>query len=128
LNGLDIADTARSAGSAIMTATTTSQIVWPRPAVAGCIFCVITRDTRGVALDQTQRFNFFPTSPLCSVTSVFAGDWHLIDQPDQMVRPWTGARLPGLAFAGPQLRPPVSWNPARPMRLRSHSNRMHFLR
>ena len=94
-----------------MTATTISQIVWPRPAVAGCIFCVIIRDTRGVALNQTQRFNFFPASPLCSVTWVFAGDWHLIDQPEQMVRPWTGARLPGLAFAGPQLRPPISWNP-----------------
>ena len=97
--------------SATMTATTTSQIMWPRPAVAGCIFCVIVRDTRGVALDPTQRFNFFPASPLCSVSWVFAGDWHLIDRPDQMQRPWTAAKLPGLAFSGPQLRPPVSWNP-----------------
>ena len=93
------------------TATTTSRIVWPRPAVAGCVFCMIVRDTRGVALDQTQRFNFFPASPLCSVMRVFAGDWHLIDRPEQMERPWTGARLPGLAFFGPQLGPLVSWNP-----------------
>jgi len=94
-----------------MTATTISRIVWPRRALAGCIFCTIVRDTRGVALDESQRFNFFPASPLCSVTWVFAGDWHLIDQPDQMERPWTGARLPGLAFSGPQLGPPTSWNP-----------------
>jgi AraC-like DNA-binding protein len=94
-----------------MTATTTSQIVWPRPTVAGCVFCMIVRDTRGVALDQTQRFNFFPASPLCSVMRVFAGDWHLIDRPDQMEHPWTGARLPGLAFFGPQLGPLISWNP-----------------
>jgi AraC-like DNA-binding protein len=94
-----------------MISTTTSQIVWPRPALAGCIFCMIVRDTRGVALDQTQRFNFFPASPLCCVTWVFAGDWHLIDQADHMERPWTGARLPGLAFSGAQLGPLVSWNP-----------------
>ena len=94
-----------------MTATTISQIVWPRPMVAGSVFCVIVRDTRGVALDQTQRYNFFPASPLCSVMWVFAGDWHLIDQPEQMERPWTGTRFPRLACFGPQLGPLVSWNP-----------------
>jgi AraC-like DNA-binding protein len=94
-----------------MTATTISQIVWPRPAVTGCVFCTIVRDTRGAALDQSQRFNFFPASPLCSVAWTFAGDCHLIDQPDQMEHPWTGARLPALAFFGPQLGPLVSWNP-----------------
>ena len=94
-----------------MTATTISRIVWPRPAIAGCVFCMIVRDTRGVALAQAQRFNFFPASPLCSVMWGLAGDWHLIDQPDQMERPWTGTRLPGLAVFGPQLGPLVSWNP-----------------
>jgi AraC-like DNA-binding protein len=94
-----------------MTATTTSQIIWPRPALAGCIFCMIVRDTRGVVLDQSQRFNFFPASPLCAVTWMFAGDCHLIDQTDQMDRPWTGAKLPSLAFSGAQLGPLVSWNP-----------------
>jgi hypothetical protein len=94
-----------------MTATTISEIVWPRPAVAGCVFCMILRDTRGVALDHAQRFNFFPATPLCSVAWTFAGDCHLIDQRDQMQRPWTGARLPDLAFFGPQLGPLVSWNP-----------------
>ena len=94
-----------------MTATIISEIVWSRPSVAGCIFCMIVRDTRGVVLDQTQRFNFFPATPLCSVAWTFAGDCHLIDQPDQMRRPWTGARLPDLAFFGPQLGPLISWNP-----------------
>jgi AraC-like DNA-binding protein len=94
-----------------MTSTTTSGIVWPRPAVAGCVFCTIVRDTRGVALDQSQRFNFFPASPLCSVAWVLAGDCHLVDRPDQMERPWTGARLPSLAVFGAQLGPLISWNP-----------------
>ena len=112
MNGLDMAaDAGGRAGSATMTATTISRIVWPRPAIAGCVFCMIVRDTRGVALDHIQRFNFFPASPLCSVMWGLAGDWHLIDQPDQMERPWTGTRFPGLAYFGPQLGPLVSWNP-----------------
>ena len=94
-----------------MTATVTSRIVWPRRALAGCIFCTIVRDTRGVVLDQSQRFNFFPASPLCAVTWTFAGDCHLIDQPGQMDRPWTGPKLPRLAFSGAQLGPLISWNP-----------------
>jgi AraC-like DNA-binding protein len=94
-----------------MASTTISEIMWPRPAVADCIFCMIVRDTRGVVLDHDQRFNFFPASPACSLTAMFAGDWHLIERPDQMDHPWSGARLPRLAFAGAQLRPPISWNP-----------------
>jgi AraC-like DNA-binding protein len=94
-----------------MTSTTTSQIVWPGPAVAGCVFCTIIRDTRGVALDHSQRFNFFPAAPVCSVAWVLAGDCHLVERPEQMERPWTGAKLPGLAVFGPQLGPLVSWNP-----------------
>lgn len=94
-----------------MTSTTTSRIVWPRPALAGCVFSTIIRDTRGVALGHFERFNFFPASPLCSVTWLFAGDWHVIDQRHQMERPWTGARVPSLAFFGTQLWPRVSWNP-----------------
>lgn len=94
-----------------MASTTISEIMWPRPGVADCIFCMFVRDTRGVALDHEQRFNFFPASPLCSVTSVVAGDWLLIDRPEQMDHPRQGARLPALSFAGAQLRPPISWNP-----------------
>ena len=39
------------------------------------------------------------------------GDCHRIDRPDQMERPWNGARLPSLAVFGAQLGPLVSWNP-----------------
>ncbi len=95
-----------------MVSTTTSEIAWPRPGMAGCMFCRIVRDTRGVTLDHAQRFNFFPASPVCSLVWLFAGDCHLIDGPDQIERPWTGARLPKLAFFGPQLGPLASWNPS----------------
>ena len=94
-----------------MASKTISQIVWPRPTIAGCVYCMIVRDTRGVSLDPTQRFNFFPASPLCCVTWVLAGDCHLIDQPILMERPWTAAKLAKVVFSGPQLGPLISWNP-----------------
>ncbi|MCH9809093.1 MAG: AraC family transcriptional regulator [Alphaproteobacteria bacterium] len=93
------------------TPATTAQIVWPRSALAGCIFCMIVRDTRGVALGHSERFNFFPASPLCCVTWMLAGDCYLVDGPQQLKRPWTGAKVPSLAFSGAQLGPLVSWNP-----------------
>ncbi|KIZ42597.1 hypothetical protein OO17_12630 [Rhodopseudomonas palustris] len=79
--------------------------------MAGCVFCTIIRDTRGVALGQSQRFNFFPAAPLCSIAWVLAGDCHLIDHPGQMEQPWTGEKAPALSVYGPQLGPLVSWNP-----------------
>ncbi|CAH1659764.1 helix-turn-helix domain-containing protein [Chelatococcus asaccharovorans] len=94
-----------------MTSTTTSRIVWPRPGMAGCVFCTIIRDTRGVTLDAAQRFNFFPAAPLCSIAWVLAGDCHLIDHPDQMEDPAMGKKVPALSVFGPQLGPLVSWNP-----------------
>jgi AraC-like DNA-binding protein len=95
-----------------MTMTSTiSQFVWPRPALAGCIAGMLVRDTRGCALDQAQRFNFYPASALPAVSWRFAGDTHVIDQPGQMERPWTGARVPSFAFAGARLGPNITWNP-----------------
>ena len=111
MNGSDIADdAARRAESATMTSTAISQIVWPRAALADCLYCTILRDTRGVALDQDQRFNFFPASPFCSVTWLFEGDLYGIDHPDQMERPWTGTKVPNPSFASPLPKPSVSWN------------------
>lgn len=85
--------------------TTRSEIVWPRPAMAGCIFCTIIRDTRGIALDHAERFNFFPSSPLCCVSWVLEGALHVIE------RPWMSPRLPEVFFSGAQPGPLVSWNP-----------------
>ena len=93
-----------------MTLSAISQIIWPRAALADCLFCTILRDTRGVALDQDQRFNFFPASPFCALTWMFEGELYGIDHLDQMERPWTGTKVPNLALSGPQLKPSVTWN------------------
>lgn len=94
-----------------MTPTTISRILWPRPALADCVYCTMIRDTRGVTLDQDQRFNFFPASPFCSVTWLFEGELYAIDHPDQMERPWTGMKVPNPSFASPLAKPSVTWNP-----------------
>lgn len=110
LNGLDIIRSAARLEDVPMTSTI-SQIIWPKPAAAGCVFCTMVRDTRGAALEHAERFNFFPASPFCTITCTFAGDCHWIDQADQIEHPWRGAKLPSLAFFGAQLGPVVSWNP-----------------
>ena len=91
--------------------STISEFVWPRSALADCVTSMVVRDTRGCVLDQAQRFNFWPASPYASVSWTFAGDIHLIEQQDQIERPWTGARLPSCGFVGPKLRPVITWNP-----------------
>ena len=116
LNGSDTAarlgqSGRRSGALTAMTATTTSKIVWPSAVLAGCIFCMIVRDTRGVALAASQRFNFFPASPLCCVTWVLAGEIQLITRPGEMDRPWSALKLPDVIFSGAQPGPLVSWNP-----------------
>ncbi|MEQ8824022.1 MAG: helix-turn-helix domain-containing protein [Filomicrobium sp.] len=94
-----------------MTSASRSQILWPRPSLAGCIFCAIERDTRQTELDQSERFNFFPASPFCCITGIVHGELHQITNTNQMERPWTGQRVHDLSFSGAQLGPLVSWSP-----------------
>jgi AraC-like DNA-binding protein len=95
-----------------MTMTSTiSEFVWPRPRLADCIAGMVVRDTGGCALDDTQRFNFYPARPWPVVSWRFAGDAHVIDQPVRMERPWTGASLHSFYVVGARLRPSVCWNP-----------------
>lgn len=78
-----------------------------RPALAGCLFAAILRDTRGVDLPEQDRFNFFPASPLCSFSLFLEGRSHLVSE--------TGVTqahaLPKAFVSGPQRRPISSWNP-----------------
>jgi hypothetical protein len=89
----------------------TSALVLPRTALAGCIFAAIVRDTRGVALSDAERFNFFPGSPLVTLTRIFEGETRLASgdgwpQDARSARP-----LGAITLSGPQSRPLASWNP-----------------
>ena len=90
--------------------STISEFVWARPALAGCVTGMVVRDTRGCALDQRQRFTFWPAIPYPVVICTFAGGSHVV-QPDQMEQPWTGARVPHFAFDGARVLPSILWNP-----------------
>jgi|JI10StandDraft_1071094.scaffolds.fasta_scaffold03139_10 AraC-like DNA-binding protein len=90
-----------------------SEVLWPDRDLAGCLFCTIVRDTRGASLEHAQRFNFFPASPLASVTWLLEGQCHWIERPEHMERPWEGPQLQTIAFSGAQLGSLVSWNPGR---------------
>lgn len=83
----------------------------PRGALASCMRAVMSRDTRGVALDDDQRYNHLPASPACSLVWYFSGSCELLeaDCPAQADSP--RAPVPRVAFCGPFTRPAISWNP-----------------
>lgn len=91
--------------------TDTARLYLPRPSLAHCLRGTLVRDTRGVTLADSQRFNFFPASPYCGITWFLEGE--SLELPD-------GTRSYGEAprqaypsrilFSGPFSRPYVSWS------------------
>ncbi|MBI3149924.1 MAG: helix-turn-helix transcriptional regulator [Betaproteobacteria bacterium] len=83
----------------------------PRPPLASCLRAVMCRDTRGVNLDETQRFNHFPVSPTCSITWYFTGTAELVSPafPASGEHPHTP--IERITFGGPITRPIVVRNP-----------------
>ncbi|MBE9608998.1 helix-turn-helix domain-containing protein [Chitinilyticum piscinae] len=83
----------------------------PDPALAGCIVAAIERDTRGCALSDAARCNFYPASPLVMLTWVFHGSLHLLTGDGEREPFQPGPALPAITLTGPQRRPLVSWSP-----------------
>ena len=89
--------------------------VWlPRLSLTSCVRGIMMRDTRRAGHTPWQDFNYFPASPLCSIS------WWIHGRSDQVLgsfpeRPATlddrrepfGARI---VLGGPFSRPTVSWN------------------
>jgi hypothetical protein len=92
-----------------MTQTTeTASLLLPDPALSGCIFAAIRRDTRAVTLGDAQRFNHFPASPLVALTCIFHGETRALGRAGD---PGSAPVFPAVSVAGPQSRPLTSWNP-----------------
>jgi AraC-like DNA-binding protein len=87
-----------------------ARLLLPRPALAGCLFAGLWRDTRGAALDDAQRLSHFPASPLIGVTWVLAGEIRLL-APGGFARRHSVPPLPRVSVAGPQNHPTTSWTP-----------------
>ena len=84
----------------------------PRLSLTSCIRSIVSRSTVGIALPAGQRMNFFPATPLCSISWMFAGsseryESSVPDSPDSPRRQMPSA----LMFAGPQSQPSSTWNP-----------------
>ncbi|MCF6275851.1 MAG: helix-turn-helix domain-containing protein [Robiginitomaculum sp.] len=85
--------------------TLSSKLVMPPPALVGCVFAYILRDTRALSLAASERLNRFPASPLCAITWFFDGESHIIIDKNNSIP------MPSLAFSGPQRNPILSFNP-----------------
>ena len=71
---------------------------------------VMSRSTLGLHLDDQQRFNHFPATPLCSISWWFAGECHMLAPGSPAVLASPRTPVPArVVFCGPFNRPSVSW-------------------
>lgn len=89
----------------------TAKLFFPPPALAGCVMAGIYRDTRGVDLNDADRVNHFPATPLGSVSLVLHGQLHLIPPGADWTVAASQPALPRLFASGPQQNPVSSWSP-----------------
>lgn len=81
----------------------------PEPDLSLCLRGIASRDTRGVVLAATQRTNYFPATPLCSLVWYWQGDCDVISllaEPGSVPQP-----VPQICFVGPHNVPTLSTNP-----------------
>jgi AraC-like DNA-binding protein len=95
----------------LMKQSTHSAVIWPTRDLAGCVFCILVRDTRGSDLPHEDRFNYFPASPMACINWQLDGQCHLIESEEHWREPWQGRLLPRIGFSCPQLGALASWNP-----------------
>lgn len=89
-----------------------SHLWLPSAALSSCVRAVLSRDTRGVALSDEQRYNHFPATPVCSLIWYFCGDAEVL-RPGHPAKDDSPRRpLPDrIAFCGPFNHPVISRNP-----------------
>lgn len=90
---------------------TVSKLLLPPRGLASCLSAGIYRDTRGTDLDTEDRLNFFPASPLVTLTIVMSGQLHAranVCGPEELK---TVPPLPALSVMPPQTTPLSSWSP-----------------
>ncbi|MHA7858755.1 MAG: helix-turn-helix domain-containing protein [Henriciella sp.] len=86
-------------------------LLLPEAALSECLFGAIVRDTRGVELSDDERINYFPASPLVTVTWVIEGDTQIDMNGNSIEKAKTSTPLPAITVSGPRSGPFVSWNP-----------------
>lgn len=83
----------------------------PTLALGACVLAGVERDTRGCDLDDTERFNYFPATPMAVISWIYEGTLHWVEERGAGTQATLGPALPRLIFSGPQRRPSASWSP-----------------
>lgn len=99
----------RQAGSPLSGAR---NAIWlPAAPLISCLRAIMSRDTRGVTLDEAQRRNHFPATPVCSITWYFKGSAQWLRPGDPPHTESPGQPLGRVSFTGPITHPVIVRNP-----------------
>jgi len=94
--------------------TAVNRVYLPRMSLAGCVRGIMTRDTRHAGLTPAQNVNYFPATPLCSISWWIHGRSECVlgpfpERPVELHDP--RAPLDGpIILGGPFRDPGASWN------------------
>ena len=93
------------------TAPHLAQLHLPHASLSGLIFMAVERNTLGHCFNDKQRFNYYPASPFPTISWIFEGQLHMVQNGDA-TRPQLDPSLPNIIFAGPHDQPSASWSPS----------------
>lgn len=82
----------------------------PARRLGDCVYLAVERDTRGIRLNDADRFNYYPATPFPSISWILDGQIHMVEVSGGDV-PTLGLPLPKVIFSGPTRGPSVSWSP-----------------
>ena len=98
-----------------------ARLLRPSSKLSEYIFAGVERDTRGIDLSDSERFNYYPATPMAMVSWVFEGTLHMVktcettNNKSEVFENVDAVKLsnplPRLVFSGPQSKPSVSWSP-----------------
>ena len=86
-----------------------ARLHFPAPALGGVIFLGAERDTRATRLSDGERFNYYPATPFPTLSWIFTGTLHRVEDSDGESAPELGPPLSRVLLSGPCRRPTVSW-------------------
>lgn len=86
-----------------------SYLLSPPSDLAACLFAAVVRDTRGTDLSDLDRYNFFPASPLVSVTYLVEGEIRMSPDGGGVEAARLAKPLLRTSVIPPQPMPTVSW-------------------
>ena len=92
--------------------TPKSAILLPPKHLSSCIAAAIVRDTRGSALPDIDRFNYFPATPLVTVTYILQGELRLVDIGASVEVAQDACAMAPISVIPPQNNPTASWSPS----------------